>query len=291
MIFPAHEATAQQGAQILPLPPSLAVPIIEFTLEPEEQKEAEPESEPVSAPELPIDPQTDPQTEITQSDLDQGPDDVTAAHQACLDGIDADVTAGREAATQWVHDGGGILAEHCLAIADGAAGFPRLAGIRIFNLAESQRSGDTITRARLYAQAAEFFLIGDETEQASNAVGAGFALVPEAAELYLLSAEINKRQERWQAAIDAVNGAEDAGFTNVDALVIRARGYKELNRIDDAANDLASALRIDPFHLDALVLRGELAQRGVHIKTQFRRTTPEPQSESEPRIKPEKDGN
>jgi len=192
-------------------------------------------------------------------------------HQACILAIKDDVDTGRIAAEQWLRDGGGPLASHCLAVADLAAGFPRLAAIRLQSLAEQENAGDVLTRARLFAQASEILLSTDQIDAASNALGQAFSLAPEAGELFLLSGKINHAQQKWQPVIDAISEAKEQGFYSSTGYANRARALKELTRFDDAAEDVAQSLRIDPFNLDALVLRGELAQTGIFISTNFRR--------------------
>ncbi|MEO1426543.1 MAG: hypothetical protein AAFU58_07130, partial [Pseudomonadota bacterium] len=107
-----------------------------------------------------------------------------------------------------------------------------------------------------------------------DALTPAFALAPDAGDLFALAARIHVARRRWQQAVDAVDQAEALGFRSLLGLVARARGLKELTQFELAAEDVAAALRIDPFFLDALVLRGELAQTGIQINTNFRRREP-----------------
>ncbi len=200
---------------------------------------------------------------------------VNPRHQACLQGIEEDLQTGRVAADKWMRDGGGAHATHCLAMADFAAGFPKLAAVRLQTLAEkmaTERHGEnTLTRARLFAQAAEIWLSADRTDAALNALDAAKTLTPEAGELYLLSGKISVKRRRWQDVVYAITLAEKQGIVTATGYTARARAYKELTQFDLSAEDTARALRIDPFNLKALVLRGELAQAGITINTNFKK--------------------
>lgn len=195
-------------------------------------------------------------------------------YQSCVTDLRADLATGLVKARRWVSDGGGPPAIHCLAIAELASDTPRLAAIRLSELAERPIAGDAKTRATLSAQAAEIFLGLDRPDAALDALTPAFALEPEAGDLFALAARIHVARRRWQQAVDAVDQAEVLGFRSLLGLVARARGLKELTQFELAAEDVAAALRIDPFFLDALVLRGELAQTGIQINTNFRRREP-----------------
>lgn len=222
-------------------------------------------------------------------------------HRQCLLDVQENVEEGRKAAERWMRDGGGPFATHCLAVADLAAGFPRLAAIRLLSLAEQESAGDALTRARLYAQASEILLVENRFEESADALATAFVLAPDAGELYLLAAKVNHATEKWQSVIDAITNAEDSGFYTSTGYASRARAYKNLTQFDHSAEDVVRALQIDPFNLDALVLRGELAQIGINIMTNFRKstsanqteisasqsTTPEKTSSAKPLILPE----
>ena len=76
----------------------------------------------------------------------------------CVQLLDADLDLGRVAAQQWVDEGGGAEARHCLAVADLKAGFPKLAALRLEQIAQRKDAGDDYVRARIYSQAAEAWL-------------------------------------------------------------------------------------------------------------------------------------
>ncbi len=188
-----------------------------------------------------------------------------ARYHECVALVANDIAAGRKVAQRWASEGGGADARHCLAIADIAAGFPKLGAARLEDIAERKDAGDDLVRARLLAQASEAWIEAGETDFAAAAVAAAFELAPDAGELHLTAAKVDSAKENWQQAIKSVDTAEKKGFVSVETYLIRARAYQALGDFQLAAEDVVSALTIDPTNLDALVLRGEIQQRGVKI--------------------------
>lgn len=184
----------------------------------------------------------------------------------CVQFVEADLELGRIAAQQWVNEGGGAEARHCLAQADLAAGFPKLAALRFEEIAEREDAGDDYVRARIYSQAAEAWLAAEEPDLAEKALGEALALVPDSGELQLTAAKVYAAQDRWQDVVKAVDTAELAGFVSPETYVLRGRGLYTLTNYEAAAHDVVSALTLDPTNIDALVLRGDLARAGVKIE-------------------------
>jgi tetratricopeptide (TPR) repeat protein len=189
----------------------------------------------------------------------------------CLRLIASDLEIGRIGAQQWAVEGGGAPAQHCLAIADIAAGFPGLGAVRLMELADRTDAGDEIVRARIRTQAAVAFLDAGNNPAALAAINdALIPTEPYLADLDLIAAAVFAEQEDWRKAEEAVTRAEEAETVSADGFVIRARARAALARDDAAAEDVIAALKLDPENLDALVLRGELMQRGIYIKATYR---------------------
>ncbi len=183
----------------------------------------------------------------------------------CVELVKADLELGRIAAQQWVSEGGGAEARHCLATADLAAGFPKLAALRFEEIAERDDAGDDYVRARLFDQAAQSWLLAEEPALAESALDKALALVPDSGELYLTAAHIYAAQERWLDVVNAVDTAQAAEFVSADTFVLRGRGLYTLASYETAAEDVVNALTLDPTNIDALVLRGDLARVGINI--------------------------
>ena len=189
----------------------------------------------------------------------------TSRYQDCVALTQSDIEAGRKAAQQWVSEGGGSDARHCLALADLEAGFPKLAAARLEEIAQRKDGGDDFVRARVLAQAAEAWLRAEEVDQAERAISEALSLVPDAAELQLTAAQVFAARAQWQKVINAVDAAEEAGIVSADTFVLRGRAYYSFGNYETAANDVVSALSIAPTNIEALLLRGDIQQTGIVI--------------------------
>ena len=185
--------------------------------------------------------------------------------------IEEDVEIGRIAASQWVTGGGGAPAHHCLAIAELRAGFPKLAAVRLIDLTDRKDSGDGLIRARYLEQASLAWLEAGEPEYALSTIQEAQTLAPNSGELSLTAGLIFAKNERWQATINSIDAAQAQGFKSVASFVARGNAHKALTKYRAAANDVVAALSLDPFNLDALVLRGELQQLGIAIDANYQR--------------------
>ena len=188
----------------------------------------------------------------------------------CLLLIEGDIETGRRAAQLWAAEGGGVSAQHCLAMADIAAGFAKLGAARLEAIAEREDAGDGLARGRLYAQAAGAWLEAGEPEFAEAALAAAFELAPGAGELHLTDANIRIAQEDWHGAIAAVDAAEKAGAVSADGFVGRGRARLAIGDTEGAAVDVVNALSIEPTNIDALTLRGDVQRAGVQIDVSLR---------------------
>ncbi|MGE0408621.1 MAG: hypothetical protein AB7P23_05075 [Amphiplicatus sp.] len=195
---------------------------------------------------------------------------VDPGYAACIERVEKNVEDGRKAAAQWAADTGRAPALHCLAVADLAAGYPKVAAIRLDELGGRDDAGDAFVRARIYSQAALSWLEADRPDLAEKSIDAAFALAPEAGEIYLAAAKMHWAKQELQATIDAVTAAEEKGFTSADAYVLRGRALHALARDREAADDVVAALTLDPRNLDALVLRGDLYAAGIKIDAHYR---------------------
>lgn len=190
----------------------------------------------------------------------------SARYQDCVGLLAADLERGRRAAEQWASGGGGAPAAHCLAIGELAAGFPKLAAIRLTEIAERGDAGDLRARARLMAEAALAWLEAGDADEAERSIGAAKKIAPVLPELDFVAAKVFAEQEDWKAAAGAVTAAERAGAVSPEAYVIRARAHRALGKDADAADDVVAALTLDPYDINALTLRGELRQAGIEIE-------------------------
>ncbi|MEZ5920114.1 MAG: hypothetical protein R3C60_02060 [Parvularculaceae bacterium] len=193
----------------------------------------------------------------------------TARYADCINLVKKDVEIGRIGAQQWASEGGGAPAQHCLAIADLAAGFPKLAAARLTDLSERKDTGSEKTRALILGEAALAWLQAEKTDEATEAIKSALTIAGDLGELQFVAAKVYAAGEQWQAAADAASAAIHAGVKTPELYVTRAKAYHALGRNDDAAEDVVAALNLDPFYIDALTLRGDLAQLGVNIEAYY----------------------
>lgn len=190
-------------------------------------------------------------------------------YDACVARIQENVVEGRKAAQQWALEGGGAEAQHCLAVADLAAGFNKLAAARLEELADRRDAGDDYIRARLLDQAALAWLEAKDVVRAEAALKAALDLVPDSGELQLTRAKVSAAKENWNDVIDAVTLAEDTGFVSAETYVLQSRAYIAMGDYENAARGVVNALRLDPMNIDALTLRGEIQQTGIEINVNY----------------------
>ncbi len=188
----------------------------------------------------------------------------------CLLLIEKDVELGRRAAQIWASEGGGANAQHCLAMADIAAGFGKLGAARLEDIAKRTDAGDDLVRARLYAQAAEAWLEANESDYAEAAIATAFEYAPGAGELYLTEAKIKAANDDWHHVIAAVTTAEEANIGSADGYILRGRARLAIGDTEGAAVDVVNALSIEPTNIDALTLRGDVQRAGVTIDVSLR---------------------
>ena len=186
-------------------------------------------------------------------------------YEICIRHLDDDLEAGRRNAQQWVADGGGADARHCLAVADRRNGLPRLAAARLEDIAQRKDAGDDFVRAKILAQASEAWLEAKEIADAERTLAEALALVPDSGELQLTAAKVYAASERWQDVLNAVNAAEEAGIISADNFVFRGRAYHSMGDYERAAQDVVNALTLEPTNIDALLLRGEVQRTGIVI--------------------------
>lgn len=144
-------------------------------------------------------------------------------HKACLEQIAEDAEVAYEDAMIWRGDGGGRRARHCEAMALFALGHKQEAAHRLDLLGGMVGQLSPQMRKNYYLEAANFWLMSEETMKAYESSTAGLTI-----------------------------DTEDVGLR-----IARARVYALLNRYKDAETDLSSALAYEPNHTDALRYRAD----------------------------------
>ncbi|ADM09157.1 hypothetical protein PB2503_05417 [Parvularcula bermudensis HTCC2503] len=188
------------------------------------------------------------------------------SHEACTALSISSPQAALDYAEAWLAERGGRPAEHCLALAHLANGRDRQAADRLKSLADREREDPGIA-ARLYIQAAEAYMSGGARSEAFEMLRSAYGLAGDAPSLHMAAAGIYATGQQWEGVILSLSALSRHAALSADALSLRARAYLEEGQIQRAAEDVQAALAIDPYLVDALVLRGDLIQRGVSMPT------------------------
>lgn len=189
-------------------------------------------------------------------------------YQTCIRRIYSNPAYGRQMALRWVSDGGGDPAMHCAAVAELANDLPRVAGARLAHLAE-KNAHDPALSAKLYIQAAESFAAGESEKQATSMIKAAYAAVPSSSEIDLVAVRVYALAEEWGKVVSITNRLESAVGLTPNYKLLRGKALIQGGKFEQAVPDIFAALQADPMNVDALVLRGELAQQGFHIDVEI----------------------
>ncbi|WP_382436788.1 hypothetical protein [Glycocaulis abyssi] len=183
-----------------------------------------------------------------------------AQYEACLSLINQDPEMAYEEGLAWRAQGGSWPAMHCIALSQVALGQYGIAARRLESNAEGAVVATDETRAIMFGQAGDAWLAANEPANAQRAFRRGRDFASADAGLALGVAEAAALQENWSAAENAASEALDLDPTLVRGWQIRAQARLELGNLDGAAADIAEALAGNDENIDALVLRGRIAE-------------------------------
>ncbi len=186
--------------------------------------------------------------------LAEGPD-----YARCLALVRTDPDEARSFAEGWESDGGGEGARHCGALALMAAGEPERAAERLEGLGRASQAG-AATRASLFAQAGQAWMMAGEAGRAYGAATMGLALAPDDADLMLDRAVALGTLGRYADSMDDLNRVVALDPQRAEAWVFRAAANRHLDRADQAAEDVGQALALAPDNAEALLERGIIRQ-------------------------------
>lgn len=181
-----------------------------------------------------------------------------AKHKACLEQIAVDADEAFEHAMAWRDDGGGRRAKHCEAMALFALGQKEEAAYRLDTLAQAADGGSPAMRAGYYLEAANFWLMAQNTQKAYDSTTAGLKLQRESIDLRIARARAYALLGRYNdAEIDLTNALRISPM-HAGALRYRADARRHLGNLSLAKSDIEAALRADPNSVETAVLRGEI---------------------------------
>jgi len=181
-------------------------------------------------------------------------------YEKCLGMLTNDPAGAANFAEAWEGTGGGDGATHCLGLATIALGEPEKGAAMLEQLAASSK-GTNVSRATVYGQADQAWLIAGDAERAYGAATLALSLSPDDPDLLIDRAVSEGILERYQESIDDLTRALDLDPKRPDAYTFRGSAWRHMGNLELAADDIDRALILDPDRPEALLERGILRQR------------------------------
>ncbi len=181
-------------------------------------------------------------------------------YEKCLGMLTNDPAGAQSFAEAWEATGGGDGATHCLALSTVALGDPEKGAAMLEELAAKSR-GTALSRATVYGQADQAWLIAGDAEHAFGAATLALALSPGDGDLLVDRAVAAGLLERFQDSVDDLTAALDIDPRRADGYTFRGSAWRHLGRMDLAQDDIDRALLLDPDRPESLLERGILRQR------------------------------
>jgi tetratricopeptide (TPR) repeat protein len=181
-----------------------------------------------------------------------------ATYDKCLALARKDPSEGFETGSSWRDHGGGLPAEHCVALA--LIGLKEYveAAHRLEKLAsEMVRESDSL-RAQVLGQAAEAWSEAGQPQNAEAALTDALKLAPRNSDLLVNRAVAYAQRQNYHAAVEDLNKALAAGGPRADALAYRASAWRYLGDLKQARLDADKAVQSDPRLPDAWLELGNI---------------------------------
>ena len=181
-----------------------------------------------------------------------------ARHKACLERIAEDNELAFEEAMIWRDEGGGRRAKHCEAMALYALGHEDEAARRLDDLAVASDGGTKLMRADFLAEAANFWLVANEPEQAYQSATDGLKLRKDHVDLRIARARAYAMLERYDYAETELKNALVYKPNHAGALRYLADAKFKQGRVAEAKIDIEKSLMADPTQVETALLRGQI---------------------------------
>ncbi|MDX1581273.1 MAG: hypothetical protein R3360_06595, partial [Alphaproteobacteria bacterium] len=200
-------------------------------------------------------------------------------YRSCIVRANTSPSQALEAARQWRDFGGGLAAEHCMAVALVRQGaYERGAQLleamaNRLALTPGQDRMEMMTgneRAQILAQAGNAWLLAERFERAyrvfSTALAENGLNRATRSEILIDRARAQAELNDFLATIEDLNAALATGGERADIYVLRAAAHRSLEEYSRAEKDIETALNLDPGNADALLERGNLRwDRGEQV--------------------------
>ena len=182
-------------------------------------------------------------------------------HAECLAGISQNAEIGYEDALAWTHQGGGWPAEHCVSLALMALDQHEFGASRLRANAEGALSATDASRAIMFGQAGDGFLLAEAHGEAFSAFTRGLDFAPGdaglhrgAAQAALADGDLETAKQQASAAL----ASNPVALEELEALRVRAEARLQSGELDGAEADMAAAREIAPDDIPLLLLRGRI---------------------------------
>lgn len=197
-----------------------------------------------------------------------------AQYAECLELAERNPPVARRKAIDWQTNGGGIPAQHCLALAyahagDHASSADELAQMAVaFKQAKKLKDGtlepyDAQLLSEIYMQAGNAWLLAEQNSRAYQAFSQGLVENPVESslrpDLFIDRARASAAASDYDTALADLKAAQAITPKRVDLLVLMATAYRALEQYEAAEPLLEQALSIAPYHEEGLLERGNLS--------------------------------
>jgi len=181
-----------------------------------------------------------------------------ARHKICLERIAEDNELAFEEAMIWRDEGGGRRAKHCEAMALYALGHEDEAAKRLDDLAVASDGGTKLMRADFLAEAANFWLVAGQADQAYQSATNGLKLRTDHVDLRIARARAYAMLDRYDYAETELKNALVYKPGHAGALRYLADAKFKQGRLSEAKSDIEKSLRADPTQVETALLRGQI---------------------------------
>jgi tetratricopeptide (TPR) repeat protein len=181
-------------------------------------------------------------------------------YSACMAQARAEPVAALNLARNWLDEGGGTAARHCMAIALYGAGQFVEAGSQLEQIGREMTGQSAQLRAEVFAQAGQAYQAARLGEKALSMQNAAILLDPRNADTWVDRSITYAAVAAWREAASDLTRALELAPGRADVLVLRAAAWRNVGDSAKALADAETALTIEKDYPDALLERG-LARR------------------------------
>ena len=188
----------------------------------------------------------------------QWADQGSARHDRCIAEVRSNPKEGLERAKLWRVEGGGLAADHCIAVGLYEAKDFRGAAQRFEGLAAAMADAPAAQRADALDQAGQSWLAANDAARAKGDFDAALALQADDPDLLIDRAEALAAQQQYQPAIKDLDRAIALAPGRADAYIYRGSAYRALEQLDRALGDVERGLKLQPTSATGLLERGNI---------------------------------